>query len=85
MYQTYALQFMVASSKEAKVGIAPLLMSIIVNKKRVCIMKIQTDLFAQEIALSAQRVKDCFNGIQINKQWGLLELYHNLELSKMVV
>lgn len=50
------------------------------------IMEIQTDLFAQRIALTAQKIKDCFNGIQVSKQWGLLELYqnHNQELRKMV-
>lgn len=120
MYQTFALRFMVASSKVAKDGTTPLFLSIIVNRKRVCIqlkkklrpsefnpktqtstiedinnymsivksriMEIQTDLFAQKIALTAQKIKDCYNGIQINKQWGLLELYlhHNNELRKMV-
>jgi hypothetical protein len=35
-------------------------------------MEIQTDLFAQKIPLSAQRIKDVYNGIQINKHWGLI-------------
>lgn len=50
------------------------------------IMEIQTDLFAQKISITAEKIKDCFNGVQISKQWGLLELYqkHNQELRKMV-
>ena len=50
------------------------------------IMEIQTDLFAQKISITAEKIKDCFNGVQVSKQWGLLELYqkHNLELKKMV-
>ena len=49
-------------------------------------MDIQTDLFAQKVTVTAQKIKDIFNGIQINKQWGLLELYkhHNLELKKLI-
>jgi site-specific recombinase XerD len=120
MYQTISFRFMVASSKIGKDGSAPLLLSIIVNKKRVCIqlkkklkptefnnntqlstivdvnnyinvvrsriLEIQTDLFAQKITITAQKIKDVFNGVQINKQWGLLELYkhHNLELQKLI-
>ena len=120
MYQTISLRFMVASSKVGKDGTASLLMSIIVNKTRVCvqlqkklkptqfnnktqlasiedvnnyiniiksrIMEIQTDFFAQKIPLTAQKVKDAFNGVELNKQWGLIELYekHNLELKKMI-
>jgi len=37
MYQTISIRFMVASSKVGKSGTAPLLLSIIVNEKRVCI------------------------------------------------
>ena len=120
MYQTISLRFMVASSKAGRDGSAPLLMSIIVNSKRVCIqlqkklrptefnnktqlssigdinnyinvvrsriMEIQTDLFAQKIPITAQKIKDVFNGIQSNKQWGLIELYeqHNSDLKKMI-
>jgi len=120
MYQTISLRFMVASSKIGKDGTAPLLLSIIVNKKRACIqlkkrlkpsefnhktqlssiedinnyinivksriMEIQTELFAQRIPINAQKIKDCYNGVQINKQWGLLELFqqHNTEYKKMV-
>ena len=120
MYQTISFRFMVAASKIGKDGSAPLMLSIIVNKKRVSIqlkkklkpaefnnstqlstvddvnnyinvvrsrvMEIQTDLFAQKITVTAQKIKDIFNGVQINKQWGLLELYkhHNLELKKLI-
>ena len=120
MYQTISLRFMVASSKAGRDGSAPLLMSIIVNSKRVCIqlqkklrptefnnktqlssigdinnyinvvrsriMEIQTDLFAQKIPITPQKIKDVFNGIQSNKQWGLIELYeqHNSDLKKMI-
>lgn len=120
MYQTISFRFMVASSKIGKDGTAPLMLSIIVNKKRVSIqlkkkmkpvdfnnntqlstlqdvnnyinvvrsrlMEIQTDLFAQKVTVTAQKIKDIFNGVQINKQWGLLELYkhHNLELKKLI-
>ena len=50
------------------------------------IMEIQTDFFAQKITITAQKIKDVFNGIQTNKQWGLIELYkqHNSELKKMI-
>ena len=109
MYQTISFRFMVAASKIGKDGSAPLMLSIIVNKKRVSIqlkkklkpaefnnstqlstvddvnnyinvvrsrvMEIQTDLFAQKNTVTAQKIKDIFNGVQINKQWGLLELY----------
>jgi len=120
MYQTISLRFMVASSRAGRDGSAPLLMSIIVNSKRVCIqlqkklkptefnnktqlstigdvnnyinvvrsriMEIQTDLFAQKITITAQKIKNVFNGIQTNKQWGLIELYeqHNSDLKKMI-
>jgi site-specific recombinase XerD len=111
---------MVASSKIGKDGTAPLLLSLIVNKKRVCIqlkkrlkpsefnhktqlsliedinnyinivksriMEIQTELFAQRVPINAQKIKDCYNGVQISKQWGLLELFqqHNTEYKKLV-
>lgn len=120
MYQTLNLRFMVATSKQGRDGTAPLLLSIIVNKKRTClqlqkklkpsefnnktqistiqdvnnyinvvrsrIMEIQTNLFAQKITISAQKIKDIFNGAQINKQWGLIEFYeqHNLDLQKLI-
>ena len=49
-------------------------------------MDIQTDLFAQKVTVTAQKIKDLFNEVQINKQWGLLELYKhtNLELKKLI-
>jgi site-specific recombinase XerD len=111
---------MVASSKVGKDGKASLLLSIIVNKKRVSIqlqkklkpsefnnktqlstikdvneyisivksriMGIQTNLFAQGVQLSAQKIKDAYNGVQSEKKWGLIELYkqHNSDLKKMI-
>lgn len=111
---------MVASSKIGKDGKASLLLSIIVNKKRVSIqlqkklkpnefnhktqissikdvndyisivksriMGIQTNLFAQSIPLTAQKIKDVYNGVQLEKSWGLIELYtkHNSDLKKMI-
>lgn len=120
MYQTISLRFMVASSKIGKDGKASLLLSIIVNKKRVSIqlqkklkpnefnhktqissikdvndyisivksriMGIQTNLFAQSIPLTAQKIKDVYNGVQLEKSWGLIELYtkHNSDLKKMI-
>lgn len=120
MYQTVSLRFMVASSKVGKDGKASLLLSIIVNKKRVSIqlqkklkpsefnnktqlstikdvneyisivksriMGIQTNLFAQGVQLSAQKIKDAYNGVQSERKWGLIELYkqHNSDLKKMI-
>lgn len=120
MYQTISLRFMVASSKIGKDGKASLLLSIIVNKKRVSvqlqkklrptefnhktqistiqdvndyisivrsrIMGIQTNLFAQSIPITAQKIKDVYNGVQLEKSWGLIELYikHNNDLKKMI-
>lgn len=120
MYQTVSLRFMVASSKVGKDGKASLLLSIIVNRKRVSIqlqkklkpsefnnktqlstikdvneyisivksriMGIQTNLFAQGVQLSAQKIKDAYNGVQSEKKWGLIELYkqHNSDLKKMI-
>ena len=57
-----------------------------INVVRSRIMEIQTDLFAQKITITAQKIKDVFNGIQTNKQWGLIELYeqHNSDLKKMI-
>jgi site-specific recombinase XerD len=111
---------MVASSKVGKDGKASLLLSIIVNKKRVSIqlqkklkpsefnnktqlstikdvneyisivksriMGIQTNLFAQGVQLSAQKIKDAYNGVQSERKWGLIELYkqHNSDLKKMI-
>lgn len=53
---------------------------------RTRIMEIQTNLFAQKIQITAQKIKDAYNGVQINKHWGLLELYrhHNAELKQMI-
>jgi len=50
------------------------------------IMGIQTNLFAQSIPISAQKIKDVYNGVQLEKSWGLIELYtrHNLDLKKMI-
>lgn len=53
---------------------------------RTRIMEIQTNLFALNISITAQKVKDVYNGAQLNKQWGLIELYeiHNQEMKKLV-
>jgi Site-specific recombinase XerD len=56
------------------------------NIVRFRFMEIQTDLFAQKIPMTALRLKDSFNGIQMCKEWGLLEFYelHNSEMKKLV-
>lgn len=50
------------------------------------LFEIQTQLFAQNITPTPQRVKDVFNGKEIFKEWGLLELYrnHNNDFKKLV-
>lgn len=57
-----------------------------INVVRSRIMEIQTNLFAQKITITAQKIKDVYNGVEVNKHWGLLELYkkHNSDLLNMV-
>lgn len=44
---------------------------------RTRIMEIQTDFYAIKSSLTAQKVKDVFNGMQLRKVWCLLEFYEN--------
>lgn len=57
-----------------------------INIVRSRIFEIQTELFANKIQVSASKIKQVFNGIQLNKKWGILEFYskHNENLEKMV-
>ncbi|MDP4201714.1 MAG: site-specific integrase [Bacteroidota bacterium] len=56
------------------------------NVVRSRIFEIQTQLFAQGIPVTAFKIKEIFNGVQIHKEWGLLEFYehHNEEMKKLV-
>ncbi len=49
-------------------------------------LNIQTELFAQKIVATPQKIKDLFNDVQSVKQWGLIELYelHNEDMKKLV-
>jgi len=57
-----------------------------INVVKTKIYEIQTDLFANKIEITAQRIKQVYCGILLKKNWGLLELYHihNVNLEKMV-
>ena len=45
------------------------------------IMGIQTNLFAKCIPISAQKIKDVYNGVQLEKSWDLIELYTSVMLT----
>ena len=83
MYQTFALRFMVATSKASKDGSTPLLLSIIVNGKRTCIQlkkKLKPSEFNNKTQSST--IEDVNKSMRIVKS-RIMEIQTNLFAQKI--